>query len=280
MTNVALFGIIAVFKVLQGGQYAVCDAWKNKLRRKRVARKAREKSELGIYMVSLRGLEGVRFDDNDKANFLNIMLSHNAFLLGYTLLDDSFLFVLKEDARSLDVILRQTTIKFVKKYNKAYSRQGKVFAGRYISYPAQEMEQVWNFVSEVHSVAKFNHLEVTSRDNYFENRYVKSAYALLFFDKKSDFYNQCCNVKAENSQMKMSDEQIANYIIETFQIQPHNISKMPESLLQNILTQTFKVTKASARQIGRITALPLRMLWGIAKKIGGKNKKVKVKDEG
>lgn len=245
-----------------------------------MARKAREKSELGIYMVSLKALEGVRFDENDKANFLSIMLMQNAFLLGYTLLDDNFLFVIREDARSLNVILRQVTIKFVKKFNKAHDRQGKIFAGRYTSFPAQKMEQVWNFVAEVHSVAKINHETVTSREDYFENRFIKSAYPLFFFDKKSDFYNECCNTKVESSQIKMSDEQIANYIMETFQVQPHNISKMPESLLQNILTQTFKVTKASARQIGRITSLPLRMLWNIAKKMSGKSKKVKIKDEG
>jgi len=244
-----------------------------------VARKAREKSKLGIYMVSLKATEGVRFDENDKTNFLNILLNSNAFLLGYTMLDDNFLFVIREEARSLEVILRQTIIKFVKKYNKANGRQGKIFAGRYTSYPAQEMEQVWNFISEVHSVAKLNHLATTSREDYFENKYIKSAYVLLFFDKKSDFYNLCCDAKVESSQIKMSDEQIANYIVETFQVQPHNISKMPESLLQNILTQTFMVTKASARQIGRITALPLRMLWTIAKKMGGKSKKMKIKDE-
>lgn len=244
-----------------------------------MARKAREKSKLGIYMVSLKSVDGVCFDENDKMNFLNIMFGNDTFLLGYTLLDDTFLFVLKEDARSLDVLLRQSTIKFVKKYNKAHGRQGKIFAGRYTSYPAQEMEQVWEFISETHSVATLYGAAMTSRENYFENRYIKSAYTLFFFDKKSEFYNKCCTLRAENSQIKMSDEQVANYIYNTFRVQPHNISKMPESLLQNVLMQTFEVTKASARQIGRITSLPLRMLWSVAKKLGGKNKKVKVKDE-
>lgn len=244
-----------------------------------MARKAREKSEIGTYMISLKGVDGLRFGQNDKMNFLNTMLGNDAFLLGYTLLDDTFLFVLKEDSRSIDVVLRQTTIKFVKKYNKAHSRSGKVFAGRYTSYPAKDIEQVWSFLSEVHSVAQMGGEVETSRENYFENKYVKSAYTLFFFDKKSDFYNKCCNTDIEGTQIKMSDEQIAAYIVRTFQVQPHNISKMPESLVQNMLMQTFKVTKASARQIGRITALPLRMLWNVAKKLGGKPKKVKVKDE-
>ena len=244
-----------------------------------MARKAREKSKLGIYMVSLKSVDGVVFDQNDKMNFLNIMLGNDTFLLGYTLLDDTFLFVLKEDARSLDVLLRQATIKFVKKYNKAHDRQGKIFAGRYVSYPAQEMGQVWDFISETHSVATLCKTAMTSRENYFENRYIKSAYTLFFFDKKSEFFNKCCSSAVESSQIKMNDEQIANYIIDTFKVQPHNICKMPESILQNVLLQTFEVTKASARQIGRITSLPLRMLWNVAKKLGGKDKKVKIKDE-
>lgn len=244
-----------------------------------MARKAREKSVLGIYMVSLKSIEGVRFDADDRANFLNIMLNNNTFLLSYTLLDDTFFLVIKEDARSLDVILRQATIKFVKKFNKAHDRSGKIFAGRYVSYPARDMEQVWKFVAEVHSVAKLANSNITSREGYFENKYIKSAYTLYFFDKKSDFYAKCCNTEVEIAPVKMTDEQVANYIINTFQVQPHSISKMPESLMQKVVMQTFEVTKASARQIGRITALPLRLLWDVAKKMGNKSKKVKVKEE-
>lgn len=244
-----------------------------------MARTAREKSMLGIYMVALKSVEGVRFDENDKTSFLNIMLRNDAFLLGYTLLSDTFVFVLKEDARSLAVVLRQTIIKFVKKYNRAHCRSGKVFAGRYTSYPAQEMQQVWRFVGEVHSLSGLAGGAATSRDNYFENKYIKSAYSLFFFDKKSDFCQQCCGTSLEAGRIRMSDEQVAQYIIDTFQVQPHNISRMPESLINKVLVQTFEVTKASARQIGRITALPLRFLWNVAKKMGGKSKKVKIKEE-
>lgn len=244
-----------------------------------MARKAREKSVLGIYMVSLKSVEDVRFGADDKENFLNILLTNNTFLLGYTLLDDTFFMVIKEDTRSLDVILRQVTIKFVKKFNKAHGRSGKIFAGRYVSYPAQDMEQVWRFVAEVHSVARLANSPITSREVYFENKYIKSAYTLFFFDKKSDFFAKCCNTEVEATPVKMSDEQVANYIINTFQVQPHSISKMPESLMQKVVMQTFEVTKASARQIGRITALPLRLLWDVAKKMGNKTKKVKVKEE-
>ncbi len=244
-----------------------------------MARKAREKSQLGIYMVNLRSVAGVNFSEDDKLSFLNILINNDAFLLGYTLLDDNFLFVLREDARSIEVILKQVIIKFVRKYNRAHARQGKVFAGRYMSYPAHEMEQVWDFILETHSVANLGGEVLTSKDGYFENRYLKSAYALFFFDKKSDFCNRCCRVGVEHSQIKMSDEQVEQYIINTFQVQPHNISKLPESLVQNLLLQTFEATKASARQIGRITALPLRLLWNVAKKMGNKSKKVKIEDE-
>lgn len=242
-----------------------------------MARKAREKSELGIYLVNLKGVEDVAFNNDDKINFLNILYKNKTNLLGYTLLNNSFLFVVKEDDRTLDTLLRTSIIKYVKKFNKKYDRQGKVFQGRYISFAAHTMIEVWNFVANVHKLAFINSESISSSNNYFENNYVNSNYSLKFFDSKADFIDTCNNINTSASSVKLSDEEIKNYIIKTFQIHPHNISKMPETLIDSTLSEIFKVTKASARQIARITSLPLRLLWNIAKRFKPKSKsKMKV----
>ena len=83
-----------------------------------MARKAREKSEFGTYMVNLKSIDEISFSALDKANFLNILAQDKISLLAYTLLDKSFLLVIKETDTTLDNILRNASIKFVKSYNK------------------------------------------------------------------------------------------------------------------------------------------------------------------
>ena len=241
-----------------------------------MARKAREKSELGIYMVSLKGVADVEFDSDDKINFLNIMFKNETFLLSYSMLNNSFLFVIKEDDRAIDVILRKSAIKFVRKYNKKHDREGKVFGGRFTSYAAHTMNDVWKYIGNVHAMMKVNDGVISSSNNYFDNKFIKSEYALRFFDSKTEFLSACDSVAGENS-IKFTDEEISNFILNTFQIEPHSISKMPDTLVESMVTEIFKATKASARQLARVTSLPLRLLWAVAKKFNPKpKKKVKV----
>lgn len=232
-----------------------------------MARKARERSEIGIYMVNIKSVADVQFDADDKVNFLNIMLKNETNLLSYTLLNNSFLFVIKEDDRSIDTILRKSVIKFVKKYNKKHDREGKVFNGRFLSYAAHTMNDVWKYIGNVHAFGRFYKESISSEKNYFENKHIKSEYSLRFFDSRMDFFDTCTqSIDLENN-LKLSDEEVADYIKNTFQMEPHSISKMPDSIIESTIMQVFKVTKASARQVARITSLPLRLLWNVAKKL-------------
>ena len=135
-----------------------------------MARKAREKSELGIYMVNIKTVCDVEFNAEDKASFLNILLQNDTFLLSYTMLNNSFLFVIKEDDRTIDTIIKKAVIKFVKKYNKSNDREGKVFAGRFASYACHTMQDVWKYIGNVHTIARFHTDAISSNKDYFENR--------------------------------------------------------------------------------------------------------------
>lgn len=232
-----------------------------------MARKAREKSEIGIYMVNIKSVSEVEFDADDKANFLNIMLKNQTFLLSYTMLNNSFLFVIKEEDSAIDTILRKSVIRFAHKYNKKHGREGRVFNGRFASYPAHTMNDVWKFIGNVHTVAKFNKDASTSLNNYFDNKYIRADYSLRFFDSRAHFIETCNNTTDLENNLKLTDEEVCNFIINTFQIQPHNISNMPDSLVESTIAEVYKVTKASARQLARITSLPLRLLWKVAKKL-------------
>lgn len=244
-----------------------------------MARKAREKSEIGIYMVNIKSVGDVEFSAEDKVNFLNILHKNETFLLSYTMLNNSFLFVIKEDERTIDSILRKAVIKFVRKYNKSHNREGKVFAGRFASYASHTMQDVWKFIGDVHTMARFHTDAMSSSKDYFDNTYVRSDYSLRFFDSRVDFFDTCSSEANLENNLKLSDEEIANYIVNTFRIQPHSIAKLPDTIVESTIADVFKATKASARQLARITSLPLRMLWNVAKKFKPIVVKGKVKSE-
>lgn len=240
-----------------------------------MARKAREKSDLGIYMVYLKSVDDIAFDAVDKTNFLDILVQNDTFLLSYTLLNNAFLFVLMEQGKTLDVILRTTTVKFVKRFNKAHNRDGKIFTGRYASSPANDMDEVWKLISNVHSVAKVNVNAVSSIDNYFENPYIKHGFVLNFFPTKDEFLKACSGELSDAPKIKMTDKEMADYIKRTFDIKPENLSLMPKSMVEKMVSQILSATKASVRQIARVSSLPLRMLWDLAKKLKPPKKETK-----
>lgn len=241
-----------------------------------MARKAREKSELGTYMVNLKSIDDISFDASDKSNFLHILAQDKVSLLAYTLLDKSFLLVIKETDTTLDNILRNASIKFVKSYNKTHSRKGKIFYGRYISFPANKIDEIWSFVANVHYIAKTNRHSLSSVEHYFTDKYIDSGFALDHFGCEERFLQECGGDIVVDQKIRLSDDELRAYIEATFKIQPHKLSQMPPSLVEKITAQIFKATKASVRQIARISSLPLRMLWSLAKKVKPSKSAVKV----
>lgn len=240
-----------------------------------MARKARQKSELGIYMVNLKSIDEVSFDSSDKTSFLNIFAQDKVALLAYTLLDKSFVLVIKETDNTLDNILRNATIKFVKQYNKSHSRKGKIFYGRYISFPANNADEVWQLVANVHYIEKTSENAISSVNDYFHNKYIGSGFALERFGSEEAFMQSCGGESVDDQKIKLNDDELRDYIVKTFQIQPHKLSQMPQSLVEKVMSQILRATKASVRQIARISALPLRYLWGLAKKVKPSTKVIK-----
>lgn len=239
-----------------------------------MSRKAREKSSLGIYMIYLKAIEGISFDTEDKIAFLNIISQEEASLLAYTLLNNSFMFVARQTKHSIEDVLRVSTIKFAKKYNKTYERKGKVFVGRYVSFPANTNEEVLKIISDVHFASSCNRDVISSKFDYTQNKYIDYSYIHNMFDI-DDINNIVYSTYGQGAQrIKMSDKEVYNYIIENFNIQPENMTKISKGLVEKILSNIFTTTKVSVRQIARISSLPLRMLWNFAKKI-----KINVKPE-
>ena len=56
----------------------------------------------------------------------------------------------------------------------------------------------------------------------------------------------------------MTDEQLSEYISNTYELNIEEVKNLPSADLLALLTSTVKKTNASARQINRVTKVPLR----------------------
>ncbi len=111
--------------------------------------------------------------------------------------------------------------------------------------------------------------------NYLENPYVDLSFYYANFQSYDEFVSRCQVYTTKNkNRRRLSDEELKQLLETTYKIDIMELYKLPKSKLIRILYDVMKVTKASARQIARITTLPLRFLWGLGKKIASSSAKV------
>ncbi len=246
-----------------------------------MARKAREISLIDSYTVVFSSAKDVTFDKEDMQGFLNTVnsfkLNENYEVLAYHLQPNIFYLVLADIHIGIDVLLRKVSTSFAKKYNYKHNHKGVVFGDRATTTPAETYTQVYNMICKIHSLNKITPSEFNSEKNYFDNNHIDHDYILQRFGSEQNFNSFCEKYNKENNEstlVKLSDEELGKYIHDTFNLTSVEIQQMPRGVISKVIDQVVKITKASARQISRVTSLPLRFLWGLL----NKNKKTKVEN--
>ena len=109
-----------------------------------MARMIRRKSESGIYHIMLRGVnrQMIFLSDADNLRFLQILGEvkdiSNFSLLGYCLMGNHIHLLVMERDEGIDKFMQRILVRFVSWYNKAYSRCGPLFQGRFRSEPIED----------------------------------------------------------------------------------------------------------------------------------------------
>lgn len=237
-----------------------------------MARKARLLSEINSYTILLKANENIQFNSHDKQLFLETIQKYSPVLnykfLAYNLTDEILSFVIYDCDTSIDTTMRKIVVSFVSKFNLYHNRSGKVFKDRFVSLPAHSVKDVWDMVYDVHNLSK---TEFNSSNNYFEDKYLNLECAKQFYGSKHNFNVAVINrnnpeaLKNKIVKTKIKDADLVAYI--TQEIMPLNeLTTLPQGKLKTLLLEIISKTSASARQIARITSLPLRMLWNLTKK--------------
>lgn len=240
-----------------------------------MARKARQISSIGIYTVVLRGKAECFEDASLKSAFLCSVYKYTSLnqcsLLAYALSSKDCYMVVKEKEDSLSNFIRRCSSLFARIYNKTHS--GKVFHDRYLSEALENDNQVIDAIKQINNMDLLNSDYLTSKENYFDDMFLDSSFVSDRFSKK-EWKKEMTKPALQNeykiSVGKLSDKQVADYILQKYNIKVTQISKINKNLLTQILKEVVSVTKASARQLGRITSLPLRFLWGLTGKKDGR----------
>ncbi len=232
-----------------------------------MARQAREKSALGVYFVNLRAEEKA-FDFDDQRYFLDLLVSIKGYdLLSYTLVDNSFAFIIHECEISLELLMRKLTVSFANYYNRKHQKQGNVFIDRYQSKAAHDKEEILYFIRDIKVMGQVFFSNFSSGTSLFSDPWLSKIYFEEVLNLNETNYRYIFDLKDKETSYftSLSDSQISTYIELTYMMKPNELINVPRTRLNEIIKSIMESTKASARQISRITTIPLRYLWNVAK---------------
>ena len=141
-----------------------------------MARKAREKSETGMYNVILKGKIDIFRDDDDYQEFIDKMDESKAEILGFGLVRDFVFLCIRESESEIAADLRSIVISYARYYNKKYQTEGKLFDGRFKSEPIHNDAELGNSIRLVQAVS-----ELTGKDGYVSDHEESGDYEMIPF---------------------------------------------------------------------------------------------------
>jgi len=246
-------------------------------------RKAREKSESGIYHVMLRGINQqlILEDEEDNQKYLEILKDCKAVseykLFAYCLMGNHIHLLMKVEKESLEQIFKRIGGKFVYWYNGKYKRAGHLFQDRFKSEPVDDDRYFLTVIRYIHQnpikaniVKKVSEYVYSSYNEYInpENDQLTDIDFVLDIIGKEEFirfnneYNDDKCLELEESGYRVTDEQAKKVILKLTKC--HNSAEFQELdiKIRDKYLRKLKEKGLSIRQISRLTGVS----FGIARK--------------
>ena len=242
-------------------------------------RKARQKSESGIYHIIMRGIDRqvIFYEDEDFHRFLQTLKYYKETseyeLYGYCLMDNHIHLLLKVGSEPLEQIMRRICGKFVYWYNHKYDRAGYLFQDRFKSEPVEEDTYFLTVLRYIHQnplkagiVETLKHYPWSSYHAYIHrNPLVDIDFALKMFagDKEEALtlfmrfneqktYEKCLDVEEKKRLTDQKAQEIINKVCEVRSVDDWR--KLDRNTRDSNLRK-LKQEGLSVRQIARLTGL-------------------------
>lgn len=246
-------------------------------------RKARKKSESGVYHVMLRGINQQQiFEDNeDREKFIQVLTDCKAIskykMFAYCLMGNHVHLLLKVEAEDLEQIFKRIGGRYVYWYNVKYQRTGHLFQDRFKSEPVETDKYFLAAIRYIHQnpiKAGLSHGLDYAWSSYHEYQKplpkqltdVETAYEIMSAVEFIAFNQQKSSDRLievdEKKPNRMTDSQAKQLIEKLSKCKNINEFQKLDIEKRNLMIIKFKESGMSIRQISRLTGVP----FGIVRK--------------
>lgn len=121
-----------------------------------MSRKARAKSESGVYHIVMRGnnCQDIFYSEEDFEKFLAILKDckevSNFKVYAYCLMSNHIHLLLREIDEPINLAIKRIANRFVYWYNQKYKKTGHLFQGRFMSEPVENNSYFFTAVRYIH----------------------------------------------------------------------------------------------------------------------------------
>jgi len=249
----------------------------------KMPRYARQKSEINIYHVVIRGINRQQIfeDEEDNEKFLETLKRYKAVseckLYAYCLMGNHVHLLLEVGKETLDLLIKRIAGSYVFWYNKKYDRSGHLFQGRYRSEVVENEGYFFNAMRYIHQnplkaglCNDISSYEYSSFMDYVNenHRLVDISFAFSIFNKdafikfnheiKSDKY-----LDAYNWIHRVNDTDAIEIIQSISNCENSTAFQMLGIGLRDRFIKEMKEKRLSIRQINRLTGVSI----GIVRRI-------------
>lgn len=240
-----------------------------------MARLAREKSEIKTYLVLLKIDNLLNLEQEDINHLLKTICKSfeksKDKLLAYCAIKTNVWLVVKEN-EDFSKSLKNSCANFARYYNKKNARTGPVFRDRFESFVATQKQDVWCMASALNKCSSQS--TNCCFPNYFENEFVKQDYFTSGLKTKKYVINKLKKIENDPKTQsyyskilpKLSCDEIEDYINLEFKITLKDVINASNELKFAVCKFIFNFTKASIRQVVKVTGLPFRFVYNSLKK--------------
>ncbi len=242
-------------------------------------RRARRRSETGIYHVMLRGInkQPIFENEDDKSRFITIIREYNKSekfqIYGYCLMDNHVHLLIHEGEDAISTVIKRICSSYVYWYNKKYERVGHLYQERFKSECVEDNNYFINVLRYIHQnpvkAGMVKAIEEYRWSSY--NCYIGKVdginyeYGLsIFSENDSEARNKFIKFMNEEGNtnhidyddfVKFTDQEVVQEILSRG-LGSISELKMLDSEKRNLILKELKNIKGvSIRQLSRLTGL-------------------------
>ncbi|MGI6318255.1 MAG: REP-associated tyrosine transposase [Dethiobacteria bacterium] len=251
-------------------------------------RYSRQKSDLGIYHIIVRGVDrmNIFLDKNDNSKFLDTLRrfkeADNCEIYAYCLMSNHVHLLMKEAGDSIQRFMKRVGVSYVYYFNKKYDRVGHLFQDRYRSEAIDseqyllacaryihnnpvaaglvEYPEDYDWSSYSYYLGSSNHSDLLNKDFLLDLFSDDRDDAVLKLKEFTEMGNDDCFMECENNvdstKEKVEAEKIITGILKKHNITLEELRKTKDKSYRNrILNELKRVSRFSVRELSLVLGI-------------------------